>query len=74
MLVRLRMSPKKIKRAILEVDDDMLSEEDLAALSRLLPAAEESERLKAFEGEIDKLAKPDQYFREVNSSASLARC
>jgi len=66
MLVRLRMSAKKIKRAILEVDDDILSEDDLAALSRLLPSTEEAERLKAFEGEVDKLAKPDQYFREVS--------
>jgi diaphanous 1 len=65
MLVRLRMSAKKIKRAVLEMDDDTLSEDDLAALSRLLPSVEEAERLKAFEGEVDKLAKPDQYFREV---------
>ena len=66
MLVRLRMSAKRIKRAVLEVDDDALSVDDLEALSRLLPSPEEAERLKAFEGDETKLAKPDQYFREVS--------
>jgi hypothetical protein len=60
------MSAKRIKRAVLEVDDDALSVDDLEALSRLLPSPEEAERLKAFEGDEAKLAKPDQYFREVS--------
>ena len=66
MLVRLRMSAKRIKRAVLEVGDDTLSVDDLEALSRLLPSPDEAERLKAFEGDETKLAKPDQYFREVS--------
>jgi hypothetical protein len=65
MLVRLRMSAKKIKRAIMEVDDDTLTVDDLATLSRQLPSVEEAERLRAYEGDVEKLAKPDQYFREV---------
>lgn len=71
MLVRLRMSAKIIKRAVLEVDDETLSVDDLATLSRLLPSADEAERLKAFEGDIEKLAKPDQYFREISSIPDL---
>ena len=71
MLVRLRMSAKKIKRAILEVDDDVLGVDDLAILSRLLPSTDETERLKAYDGDLEKLAKPDQYFREIGSIPNL---
>lgn len=90
MLVRLRMSAKKIKRAVLEVDDEALTVDDLAMLARTIPSAEEvscwptyaqgtrppdhfqSERLKALEGDLQKLAKPDLYFREVSSDSNLA--
>lgn len=66
MLVRLRMSAKRIKRAILEVDDEALTVDDIATISRQTPSVDEAERLKVFEGDVDKLAKPDQYFREVS--------
>lgn len=64
--MRLRMPARKIKRAILEIDDDALTVDDLSTISRQLPSIEETERLKAFEGDPEKLAKPDQYFREVS--------
>jgi hypothetical protein len=41
MLVRLRLSAKKIKRAVLEVDDEALTIDDLAMLARTIPSAEE---------------------------------
>jgi diaphanous 1 len=80
MLARLKMSPAKIKKAILEVDDEVLGVDDLATLGRMLPTPDEVclkailcivaecyqiERLKSLEGDLTKLAKPDLYFREV---------
>ena len=71
MLVRLRMGVKTIKRAILEVDDEVLTLDDLVTLSRLIPSGDEVERLKAFDGNVEKLAKPDQYFREISTIPRL---
>lgn len=40
-MARLKKSPSVIRRAILEVDDEALAADDLAALARLLPTADE---------------------------------
>ena len=88
MLAKLKLPPAKIRQAIVEVDDEVLSADDLATLSRSLPTAEEvglvrcegtslirhkAERLRAFEGDVSKLAKPDLYFREVNNAMDKRR-
>ena len=41
MLAKLKLPPLKIRQAIVEVDDEVLSADDLATLSRTLPTAEE---------------------------------
>ncbi|KAK6904947.1 hypothetical protein I203_105766 [Kwoniella mangroviensis CBS 8507] len=71
MLTRLRLSPSKIRRAIIEVDDDLLDMDDLATLSRMLPTAEEVEKIRSFSGDISKLSKPDLYFKEISSIPNL---
>ncbi|WWD06090.1 hypothetical protein V865_004175 [Kwoniella europaea PYCC6329] len=71
MLTRLRLSPSKIRRAIIEVDDDLLDIDDLATLSRMLPTAEEAEKIRLFSGDISKLSKPDLYFKEISSIPNL---
>ncbi|WVW81462.1 hypothetical protein I302_103456 [Kwoniella bestiolae CBS 10118] len=71
MLTRLRLSPSKIRRAIVEVDDDLLDIDDLATLSRMLPTTEEVERIRAFSGDITKLSKPDLYFKEISAIPNL---
>jgi hypothetical protein len=40
-LARLKLSPPRIKKAILEVDDEALSEDNLATLARLIPTLDE---------------------------------
>ncbi|WVQ93958.1 hypothetical protein IAU59_001036 [Kwoniella sp. CBS 9459] len=66
MLTRLRLSPGKIRKAIMEVDDEVLEVDDLATLSRMLPTPEEAEKLRSFGGDASKLSKPDLYFREIS--------
>lgn len=41
MLKRLKLSPQKIRLAILEVDDEALGFDDLATMGRMLPTPEE---------------------------------
>jgi hypothetical protein len=67
MLARLRLSPLRIKTAILECDEETLSVDDLAMLVRMLPSPEEAERLRTFDGDITKLAKPDSFLREIST-------
>lgn len=40
-LARLKLPPTRIKRAIVEVDDEALSEDNLATLARLIPTPDE---------------------------------
>lgn len=64
MLSRIKLSPADIRNALLEVEDKMLSVDDLKAMERQLPTTEEITRLKDFE-DVSKLAKADQYFFQV---------
>ena len=65
MLARLRLSPSKIVAAVLRCDDDVLSADDLAALARMLPTADEATRLSAPDIDVAKLAKPDAFLRQL---------
>lgn len=53
-----------IRDALLKVDDEALSVDDLKAMGRQMPTAEETARLKDF-GDVSKLAKADQFFYQV---------
>jgi hypothetical protein len=75
MLARIKLSFPDIRRALLAVDDEKLSVDDIKAISKQLPTAEEAARIRDF-GDVGKLAKADQYFgevRELVSRASLDR-
>jgi len=41
MLTRLKLPLEKIKKAILEVDDDILTADELSTMSRMLPTSDE---------------------------------
>ena len=71
MLARLRLSPSKVVSAILECDHDMLTADDLAALARMLPTAEEGSRLAALDADDAKLAKPDAFLRQLSVISHL---
>lgn len=71
MLTRIKIGPAEIRRALLELDDQRLSVDDLRAISRQLPTSEEVVRLKDF-GDVSKLAKADQYFSQIMTIPRLA--
>jgi diaphanous 1 len=71
MLSRIKLSPVDIRNALLEVDDKMLSVDDLKAMERQLPTTEEITRLKDFE-DVSKLAKADQYFFQIMDVPRIA--
>jgi hypothetical protein len=64
MLSRIKLTPVDIRKALLKIDDDALSVDDLKAMERQMPTAEEITRLKDF-GDVSKLAKADQFFYQV---------
>jgi len=64
MLSRIKLTPVDIRMALLKVDDEALSVDDLKAMGRQMPTAEEATRLKDF-GDVSKLAKADQFFYQV---------
>lgn len=64
MLARMKLHHSDIKKALLEMDDNRLSTDDLKAISKQLPSQDEISRIRDF-GDVSKLAKADQYFIEV---------
>jgi len=65
MLARIKLSKSEIRQALLEVDDNRLSTDDLRSISRQLPTQEEINRIRDF-GDLTTLSKADQYFGEVS--------
>ncbi|KAF9506490.1 hypothetical protein BS47DRAFT_1399443 [Hydnum rufescens UP504] len=64
MLSRIKLGFPDIRQALLLLDDDKLPLDDLKAISRHLPTADEVLRIKDFP-DVSKLAKADQYFAEL---------
>jgi len=64
ILSRIKLTPVEIRKALLRIDDEALSVDDLKAMARQMPTSEELTRLKDF-GDVSKLAKADQYFYQV---------
>lgn len=75
MLSRIKLTPVDIRKALLKIDDEALSVDDLKAMERQMPTMEEVTRLKDF-GDISKLAKADQFFYQVCLGLTMtsARC
>ncbi|GLB34079.1 putative diaphanous FH3 domain contatinign protein [Lyophyllum shimeji] len=71
MLSRIKMGFPDIRQALLNLDDEKLTVDDLRAISRQLPTSEEVARIKDF-GDVKKLAKADQYFSQIMTIPRLA--
>ena len=69
MLSRIKLTPTDIRKALLEVDDEALSVDDLKAMERQTPTAEEVATLKDF-GDVGTLAIADQFFYQVGPTLS----
>jgi len=72
MLSRIKLDYPGIRRVILEINDDLLSVDQLKAIGKQLPTPDEIERLRSF-GTVDKLSKADQYFAQIMDIPRLAR-
>jgi len=72
MLARIKYSYIEIKDAILEIDDEKLSVENLRSLKNYVPSSEEKELLKEYDGDINNLGNAEKYFREVIEIPRLA--
>lgn len=73
MLSRIKLTPTDIRKALLEIDDKALSVDDLKAMERQTPTAEEVARLKDF-GDVSTLAKADQFFYQVGPTSIMSQC
>ncbi|KAI0307002.1 hypothetical protein B0F90DRAFT_1807716 [Multifurca ochricompacta] len=71
MLSRIKLTPVDIRKALLQVDDKVLSVDDLKAMERQTPTTEEVTRLKDF-GDVSKLAKADQFFYQIMDIPRIA--
>ncbi|KAJ3859957.1 hypothetical protein EV359DRAFT_75418 [Lentinula novae-zelandiae] len=64
MLSRIKLKLPEIREALLKLDDEKLSTDDLRAISKQLPTSDEVMRIQDF-NDVSKLAIADQYFAEI---------
>ncbi|OQR84599.1 formin-homology 2 domain-containing protein [Achlya hypogyna] len=67
MLARFRLPYAEIKRAVLEIDRDVLTTEKISALIQFAPEGEELETVKSYTGERKLLGDAEQYFLEIST-------
>jgi hypothetical protein len=65
LLARLKHTFPQIRQAILDLDEERLSLDNLRALEKCLPTPDEAELIRDYDGDISALSKADQYFREI---------
>ncbi|CAI2175942.1 18087_t:CDS:10 [Funneliformis geosporum] len=65
MLARIKMPYSEIKNAILELDDEKLSVENLRSIKQYVPNSEEIELVKEYDGDLSTLGNAENYFREI---------
>ena len=55
-----------IRKAIINLDDIMLTVENLRSLRQYIPTKDEAESLQQFDGKYDQLGNAEKYFLEVS--------
>jgi len=65
MLARIKMPYPEIKQALLEIDDEKLTVENLRAIRQHVPTTEELELVKEYDGDMAMLGNPERYFKEI---------
>lgn len=68
MLSRFRISHTAIRDAILHIDDQRLSLDNLKSLRQYAPTVDEIDAIASFTGDVSKLAVADRFYREVRCS------
>eukprot|EP01096_Ripella_sp_DP13-Kostka_P014378 TRINITY_DN647_c0_g1_i1.p1 TRINITY_DN647_c0_g1~~TRINITY_DN647_c0_g1_i1.p1 ORF type:complete len:1074 (+),score=617.15 TRINITY_DN647_c0_g1_i1:530-3751(+) len=67
-----RLSYDEIKTAILTLNEDVLTSENLNALKELVPTPEEVEILKEYSGDLEQLGKAERFFMTIMDIPKLA--
>ena len=72
MLVRVKLTFEQIRQAFLEVDENGLTVDNLKALKACLPTSDELEIVRDYSGDVTKLSRADQYFKQILGVPRLA--
>jgi len=72
LLGYMRMEPKQIKDAIVNMDEEKLSQANIEALKDKTPTPDEIEQLTAYTGDYNLLSKTDQFYLEIKDIPKLS--
>jgi len=70
-LGRMKKSFTEIKAAIIDLDDSQMTIENLISLKSFIPTSEELAQIRAFDGDKNKLDRPEQFFLELEAIPHL---
>ncbi len=70
-LGKLKRSFAELKTAIIELNDKLLTVEELVSLRSLLPTSEELTKIREFSGDKKQLDKPEQFIVEIEAIPNL---
>jgi uncharacterized membrane protein YgcG len=65
VLGSMRMDFKVVRKAILNMDEEKLSLENIVALKDMLPTADEAQAVKEYSGDADLLGPTEQFYKEI---------
>ncbi|KAJ3225169.1 hypothetical protein HK099_007252 [Clydaea vesicula] len=71
MLAGLRKSNSAILEAILKIDDNALSEDNLMVVRQYVPTEEEVEIVRNFDGDVNLLGEAEKYIRVISNCTRL---
>lgn len=65
MLSRIKIPFAQLRTALLQLDESVLTEDNLKALKACVPTSEEMELIREYDGDVSALSKADQFFKEM---------
>lgn len=69
MLIHFKLPDTEIKKALLNIDESILTVEKVKQLKIFAPTKEEKEALQKFQGDKKELGRAEQFFLEVKFSS-----
>ncbi|OAD01857.1 hypothetical protein MUCCIDRAFT_14281, partial [Mucor lusitanicus CBS 277.49] len=72
MLAKIKLPYPDIRDAIWNIDDNILSTDNLMAIRQYIPTKEEIEIVKEYQGDVDMLGNAERYFRSIMYIPRLA--
>lgn len=72
MLARIKLSYQEIKKAILEMNEEALTIDNLRSLKQFTPTEEELETIREYDGDAANLGNAEKFFLEISTIPNLA--